>query len=213
MTIQPSNIITPTSMTLIRRDALPTFPVGLQGRERIRRFIRAVSLVSSTLPDRDKFRPDVVTSQKHTFTYEFTNHSVPRGEEITDHSRRKPKMVVFSGMVTETPFFPYTSGGIGGLPFLSRVNDYVQQLIQFAEEREPVFLTSSVLIHPSMGIKSLTIAKDTQTGQAVNIQIALKEVRRVAEIRARPIPDDIAAQLGASPPSVGAGTTGGSTSG
>jgi hypothetical protein len=208
-----SRFIKPSSITLVRRDPLPSLPTTLSAKERIQRFIEAVSLVASPRPDKDKFRADATVQQRHVFSYRFTENHVPRGEAITDHSNRRPIGLAFRGWITDTPFL--TVGGAigagtpGGLPFTNRVHEQLRQLVSFAEAREPLFVATSTFVHPSMAIQSLVMSRTTDTGAAAEISLVMRQIKIVDELRTEPIPDDIAAQLGATPVEVGIpGSTG-----
>ena len=198
--IQPRDIIRPTSMTLVRRDPFRDLPRGIGAKERIAAFIDAVSLVASTKPDPDKFRLDVSTSQRHARSAVFTMNPVPRGNVVTDHSILRPLVVQFTGIITETPFIPYTfTGEAGGVPTISRVQDQLRRLEQFFLEREPLFMASSIRTIDGMGISSLVIGKSPTTGSAVDVQITLQQILFVDVIRDQAVPDTQADQLGASP--------------
>lgn len=198
--IQPRDIVRPTSITLIRRDPLRNLPRGIGAKERIGAFIEAVALVASTKPDPDKFRLDATTSQKHARAVIFTQNPVPRGNIVTDHSILRPLVVQFTGIITETPFIPYTfTGEAGGAPTISRVQDQIRRLEQFFEQREPLFMASSIRTVDGMAISSLTIGKSQSTGAAVDVQMTLQQILFVDAIRDQAVPDTQADQLGASP--------------
>lgn len=197
--IQPSDIITPTSVTLIRRDPLANLPPGLSAKKRIQGFIEAVALVASTLRDPDKFRPDATTSQRQVRSAVFTMNPVPRGNTVTDHSIRRPIIVQFTGVITETPFIQYTASDFGLAPTVSRVQDQLRLIEQFYEEREPLYMASSLGAIDGMGIRTLSTGKGQETGAAVDITITLQQIMFIDAIRDEPIPDSQSAQLGIEP--------------
>lgn len=194
--IQPNDVIRPTSITLVRRDPLPNL-VGLGRKERISAFIEAVSLVASQQRSNDKVRLDATTSQRHSRGAIFTQNPVPRGNIVTDHSIERPLIVQFSGVISETPFYPYTGqNAFGGLPGVSRVQDYIRLLDQFFDERQPLYMASSIRTVDGMGITALNISKSQSTGAAIDVSMSLQQILFVSAIRAEPTPDTQAAQLG-----------------
>ena len=147
VTTGTGGIFGPTSVTIIRRDPLPNLPPGLSAGERLRRFTAAVALVSSPLPNKDKWRADVAKSQSHARKMAITRNPVERGFDSTDHARRLPDVLSFSGIISDSPFLPL------GLPtFLNRAHDQWRKLNQFFEAREPVFVATSLRYYESMMI-------------------------------------------------------------
>lgn len=196
--IAPGDVVTPTSVTLLRRDPLSNLPAGLSAQERIGAFINAVSLVASTRRDPDKIRPDATTRQVQTYSAIFTSNPVPRGNVVTDHSIRMPTVMQFTGIITETPFVAYTARDLGIVGGQSRVLEYKNQLVRFFEEREPLFMTSSLGAIDGMAITKLSIGKNQDTGAAIEVTMTLQQVLFVDEFREEPVRDDLLSQLGGS---------------
>lgn len=207
MTIQLTDLITPTSVTLVRQDVLPNLPPALNAKARIASFLRAVSLVKSTKRDKDKFRPDVTKSQSHNFTYKYTTNRVPRGEPLTDNRIRNPIVFNFTGIITETPFISITDPGgvLSGLPFIDRVNGYLQQLRVMADSGDRFYVYTSTFVHTGMVITRLTVSKGQDTGQAAEVRLSMQQIRTSTEVRVDPLPSDEASQLGLLPTVTGTG--------
>ncbi len=208
--IRPEDVATPTSITLVRRDPLADIPRFLDAKARVRAFIEAVSLVSSTRRDADKVRPDVVTRQQQSDSTVFTKNPVPRGNLVTDHSIRMPTVVQFTGVITETPFIAYTSQDLGVQPGINRVSDYLRQLYEFYERRDPLYMASSIRTINGMAISKLSVGKGQDTGEAVEVSMTLQQILFVDEVRDEPIPETLASQLGAGEASSSVNTIGAS---
>lgn len=200
--VQPEDVITPTSVTLIRRDPFPTVPATTGGRERLRSFVEAVSLVASTKIDKDKFRPDATMRQRHISRRVFTKHPVPRGSTITDHTFERPDILQFTGIITQTPFLDFTSAArlAGRVNGLSRVQEQLRILRGFFKTAEPLFVATSVKAYESMGITSLVEDKNPDTGAAVQVTIVMEAIDTVEALQVEPIPDTLYDQLGLTPP-------------
>ena len=199
---QPGNVIGPTSVTLVKVDPLPALPKSATAAARLARFARAVSLVSTPFPQRDKWRADVAVAQDHARTLTLTDNPVESGVVVTDHSRRDPDRLTFVGVLSETPFFP-----LGFPGFLGRAQDEYRKLQDFFEAREPLFVATSLRVYESMLITSLSTPRNADSGAGIEITVGLRELRIQAEAVGDALIDDAAAGLGGAPV-VNAGTLG-----
>lgn len=206
--VQPQDIITPTSITLVRKDPLRDLPAAVAGQRRLRGFVQAVSLVASTKEDKDKFRADVTMRQRHAMRTRFTQLPIPRGATVTDHSFELPPVLQFTGFITETPFLDFTSAAslAGRVPGLSRVQSQLRILEGFYREREPLFVSTSVRPYPNMAISSFVTDKNPDTGAAVLITLTMQEILTVDSLQIEPIPETLYDQLGSSPIEVATST-------
>lgn len=186
----------PTSVTLIRQDPLPDLPLGEQSAFRIKRRTEAVTLASSPLENKDKFRLDVSTRQSHELNSRFTRHPVARGESITDHRFRRPEAFTYQGWITATPFIPWTGGTFGGSPIGNRLAEQQRQLEAMYNRGEPVLVVTAMKVLANMGIQSLTFSRDTESGAALQVSIRLVEIRIVQEVKAKKICTTDACRLG-----------------
>lgn len=188
--------VKPTSVTLIRQDVLPNLPPGLKTGFRIKRRLRILKLSSSPNPDPDKFRLDVSTAQSYQRSSVFTRHPVERGESVTDHRIRNPKVFVCQGWITATPYIPWTAGSFGGSPVGDYLEKQVRQLEEMDATGEPVLVVTSLKTLPNMGITNIAFDRDQETGAGVRVAIRFREIPLVHELQARPVPTDLVARLG-----------------
>lgn len=191
-------IVGPTSITIIKRDPLPSLPSGLSAIERLRRFTEAIALVASPLKNKDKWRADVAMSQSHDRKMFITRNPVERGFKSTDHMRREPDTLSFNGLISDSPFLP-----LGFPTFQNRAHDQFRRLNQFFEAREPVFVASSLRVYESMGIASINSSRDADTGGAIEVSITFTEIRIEEEVLGDRLIDDAASQYGANAPTDG----------
>ena len=214
MTIRPSNIIRPTSVSIIRKSRWPKAVVqsySLSKKANQRRFAEVISLVSSTRTDQDRSRLDVTKSLVISRSTTYTKNPVPRGNKTTDHSFEDPPTIRFSGIFTETPFIAYSAGDAlglvtrGSLSFYqsdepaSRVQEQLRILQRMRAEREPMFVANSIEPLDNMVITKLVTSKRPDTGAAVVVDIEMQQLDIISEVRREPIPDSLMAQLGLEP--------------
>ena len=204
--VGPGQIIRPRSITIVRTDPIPDLPKSAGAAARLAAAIRAISLVATDIPHEDKWKADAVTSQEHSKELSLTDHPVETGFRITDHSRRMPDVLVFTGIVSDTPTTLLGSaiGQAQALSFKSRSQAEYQRLIEIFKAREPVFVATSLEVYPSMILKSLVTMRDEDTGAAVGVNLMFREVQIREGTLAGALLDDDALFLGAGP-----GTNGG----
>jgi hypothetical protein len=186
----------PTSVTLIRRDPFPTLPVGLSAAERVRRFTSALTLLRAPQDDVDKWRADVAKSQRHSRSLTLTKFPVQKGVDVTDHSRRNPDVFEFDGVLTDSPF------GKFGNPtpiFTNQALRKFQKLNEYFEQREPLFVATSIRVYESIIISRFESYRDEETGGAILISLGFEELRIEAESLGDALVDEEAAMLGGVP--------------
>ena len=181
------------SITIIRQDALPDAGPAVQSALRLARFAQSVALLVTPQPTPDKFFADITTSQTHQFEWDWTDNPVENGATITDHVRRIPAVLDVEGLIVDTPLFPPT-------PFTAnRAQANWQKLLSFANERNLVFVATSLRIYPNMGIMSLTVSRDVTSGGSIPVSISLKEIFISSTTTAQNKLDEAAAAAGALP--------------
>ena len=199
--IGPGQIIRPRSLILIRTDPIPDLPKSAGAAARLKAAVRAIALIATDIPDPDKWKADVAMSQGHKRALEITDHPVETGFRITDHSRLLPDIVVFSGIVSDTPTTPL--GALLSLQqtlfFKSRAHAEFQKFNEFFEDREPLFAATSLRVYPSMLIKEFEVTRDNESGAAIQVDVVLREVQIREEVNAKSLLDDDALFLGAGP--------------
>lgn len=199
--VGPGQIVKPRSITLIRTDPIPDLPKSAGSAARLKAAIRAVALVATDAPDPDKWKADAALSQSHKGALDITDHPVETGFRITDHSRRLPDVIQFTGVVSDTPTTPL--GAFLALEqtlfFKSRAHAEFQKFLEFFKEREPLFVATSLRVIPCMLIKEWEVTRDNESGAAIEVSVLLREIQIRDEVRAGALLDDDALFLGAGP--------------
>lgn len=197
--VRPGGLIGPTSVTIIRTDPLSSLPSGLATAERVARFAKAVALV--TVPDPfslnpDKWRADVAMAQKHAEKYVSTDHPVEQGVDITDHVRRLPDILDFTGLIVDSPFIPFSPSGATPLQ-ANRAHQQLQRLRDFANEREPLFIATSTKVYPNMVLLLVGWDRNPDSGSSIPVTIKAKQVRIQLSVVGDPIVVEDAKEVGA----------------
>lgn len=182
------------SVTIIRQDVIPAAGPGVQSSLRLARFAQSVALLVTPQPDPDKFFADVTSSQTHDFEWAVTQNPIESGSTINDHVRKMPDKLQVTGFITDTPLFPPTP------IFANRAQSEFQKLLSFANEREPVFVATSVRVYSDMIITRLSVSRDQNTGGAIPVSISLQEIQISSASTTKRLVDELAAAVGATPP-------------
>lgn len=208
--VGPGKLVSPKSVTLIRKDPLPNLSPTLAAKERLANVARAISLLATDLPDPDKWKADVATKQSHGGTNEYIDHPMADGSRVTDHRIKKPDTFSFTGIISDTPTgvlgLTTTPFGVVGTEFfLSRSIEEFEKFIEgFFEPGEPVFIATSLRVMPDMLIDSWQVDRDENSGAAIQISVQAHKALFVSESFGPALIDDDAIFLGA-----GAGENGG----
>lgn len=182
------------SVTIIRQDVLPDAGPAVQSGLRLARFAASVAVLVTPIGTPDKFFTDVTHTQTHTFGWEVSKNPVESGGSITDHVRKLFLPFSFSGLITDTPLFP-------PIPFfVNRAQKEFAKLLSFAEERETVFVATSLKVYPEMIISEITVSRDASTGGSIPVSIVLVPAQFAsANTAGAKLLDEAAASAGAVP--------------
>ena len=184
------------SVTIIRTDPLPAAGAAAEQAARGARFLAAVGLLvvrNDNLPD--LLFTDVSTAQNHVFEFQATMNPVQSGATITDHVRQLPVTLSIDGLLVDTPLgFPPT-------PIqLSRASKNFTKLLEFARQRQPVLVATSLQIYESMLITRVTVSRDVDSGSSIPVQIDFREIQIAQQLVGLPAVAESAGAAGAIPP-------------
>jgi hypothetical protein len=149
----------------------------------------------------DSVTLDASVSETHAAEVEVTDHPVEKGANISDHARPKARTLTIEGIVTNTPLAPdqapesTTPTNIranGRTVYDSRAPAYDGTRAGRAY-RDLLALTEGKLITVVTGIESLenmqvtsiSVPRDSKTGQALHFTIQLKQVVQVSNATAK----------------------------
>lgn len=182
------------SVTIIRQDPLPNAGPGVQALARQNRFLQSVAVLVTDVSTPDKFKADVSESQTHDFGMAVTANPVENGSFITDHVRRLQNVLSFSGLITDTPLT------LIPVPIqANRAHREWTKLLAIFNEREPVFVATSLRVYPSMIIEQLTVHRTPDSGGSIPISMTLREIQIASLATNIPLTDQGAAGAGALP--------------
>jgi len=139
---------------------------------------------------------DAVTSVRHTWESEITEHVVESGAAISDHKRRKPDRVEIRAMVTNTPIgAPPRSGfavsttiasvqaGAADAAVLQfsepfdRIADVLATLQRLRSEAIDLTVVTRERTYDNVQITSATVAREN-SDDSIELDISIVEVRR-----------------------------------
>ncbi len=135
---------------------------------------------------------DATMSETHRKEVELTSHPVEEGSVITDHARKKPDKVTIEGIITNTPVGsfprPVFSRGISiqsstdadvepGEP--GRAHEAYAYLKDLMDRRTPVAISTPFEEYESMILKSLSVTRKADVGDALAFTVEAEKVRVV----------------------------------
>lgn len=123
---------------------------------------------------------DATLSEGHTLDSEVTDYPVETGGSITDNVRPKPITVTLEGIVSDTPIGKIAdlrnSEGDNGQMDFSPTDDALAALTAIRDAREPITIASSLQSWDNMVMTSLSIPRDSQTGNALRFSATFQQV-------------------------------------
>lgn len=132
--------------------------------------------------DKSALDIDVSLSESHEMQSDITMNPVEAGADVTDHIQPKPLALTIEGIQSDTPlqFF----GGFQSLLDLVPGNESrSQQAFSFFEKlrinRAMVTVNTGLRSYDNMVLESLTVPRDSKTGQAFRFTAKFKEIRVV----------------------------------
>ena len=141
---------------------------------------------------------DASISETHSDELEVSDHPVEEGSDITDHVRLLPNMFEMTGIVTNTPLVYLASltakSPIQGslLPASNRVDEAYAFLRQLQIDGVLCDVATSLRDYSDMVIVSLVVRREVSTGQALDVTIGFREVRKAKALSIDlPIPQKV----------------------
>ncbi len=126
------------------------------------------------------FELDVAVEEMHTLEADVTEHPVEKGADVTDHIRSRPISVQVVGIVSDTPIGDLaTRRGLFSLPS----NDALAHLLAIRDARLPVTIETSLQRWERMALKSLSMPRDAENGDALQFTALFVQVEIVTNQR------------------------------
>jgi len=125
----------------------------------------------------DEFLPygalelDASIEETHSASNEVTQYPVETGVDITDHVRRQPDRLTIRGIVTDHPLV------FGGALRSGRSLEAYQTILTMVDEAQLISVVTSLRQYQNMVIESVEVPRNPQRGAAVEMVIALRELK------------------------------------
>lgn len=126
---------------------------------------------------------DTVDRENHQWRNEISDYPVEGAANISDNIKQTPDRLEFTCFVSNTPI-EGTLDQVANFAdrFLNgrkRTQDAYNQLLALKKLRIPVTVTTRYRVYENMGIESVSIPREPDTGDALVFDITLKEINIV----------------------------------
>jgi hypothetical protein len=119
---------------------------------------------------------DVSLSEDHVSTCEVTENPVEIGADVTDHVQEKPDTLTIEGLVSDTPI--RLLGNTFGVSD-NRARKTYDILREIKSAKKPITVVTGLRQYTNMILRSLTVPRNAETGQALKFTAEFVEVRLV----------------------------------
>ncbi|NIY14221.1 MAG: hypothetical protein GWM98_04710 [Nitrospinaceae bacterium] len=156
---------------------------------------------------------DASIEERHSIEVDITDSPIEDGSIVSDHIRRRPKVIEINGIVTNTPitFFasltapsPLTSDF---LPSDDRVEAAYSEIERLADVGEIVDVITTLKKYSNMVVQSANFTRNVQNGNILSCSIVCREMIIANQLvdTGLPIPEEIgnavSSNLGTTSPS------------
>jgi hypothetical protein len=129
---------------------------------------------------------DSVLEEAHDNTIRLTQNPIESGVDVTDHAIVVPKKLSMRAVVTDSPLglaaFALLVDSVTNL-FGTSTNENATRsqqayalLLALKERREPIVVTTRLVVYDNMVITRLAVVQDKDTSQAVFLNIELEQI-------------------------------------
>ena len=129
---------------------------------------------------------DSTLEESHNNTVELTQNPIEAGVDITDHAITRPKIVRLRAVVTDSPLgvaafakIVDTITGFFGTSTSSNITRSQQAynaLVVLQEAKEPITLTTRLVVYENMIITGIESSQDKDTSRAAFMDITLEQI-------------------------------------
>ena len=120
---------------------------------------------------------DLVLEEQHTFANRVTSHPVEDGSPIADHIENELLNGSLSALITN--FSLKTEE-----PASNRAQDAFNEIERLWRMRELVTIVTVMRVYEDVAIRSVSVARSSDTGEAIALNVEFQAVRRVSLKRA-----------------------------
>jgi len=128
---------------------------------------------------------DASVSEVHNTEADVTEHPVETGSDISEHYRKRPRMVSIDGIVTATPLetsFPGATAvsavksAISGDDPVASARDLLNS---YFDDAKLITIATSFNTYDNVALLSLKVTRGSRTGQAMHFSCTAKQLRIV----------------------------------
>lgn len=123
---------------------------------------------------------DALLSETHDRSASITDNPIEDGAVVADHITNDPITVSIEGFVTNTPTSLFRNLNALINP-LDRVQDIFDSLELFYEFKSILQVVTNLKVYEDMAIESLSIPKDSASGDAFTFTIDFKKITKVSK--------------------------------
>ena len=127
------------------------------------------------------FEIDIFSSEEHSVESDVTEHLVESGSIMTDHVRRKPRMLSIEGVVSDTPHGDLRDRrSTDTLPS----EDFRLYMDEIQGEGTQIVVITSVRVYENVVLKSFSETVNAQTGKSIRFKATFQQILIVETERA-----------------------------
>lgn len=129
---------------------------------------------------------DSTLEESHDNLIQLTQNPVEYGVDITDHAIVRPKKLVIRAIVTDSPLgvaaFTEIVDSITGLfgsstsANVTRSQQAYNALVALMEAREPIIVTTRLVVYDNMVITGISTTQDKNSSRAVFLNISMEQI-------------------------------------
>jgi hypothetical protein len=115
---------------------------------------------------------DLILTEQHNMDANVTQHPVEDGSVISDHIQNQLENGSLSALITN-----YSLSRFGILT--NKAQDVFDSLVELWEEKTVIAIYTVMKVYEDVAITSMPIARDSDTGEAIVIQVTFSKVEQV----------------------------------
>lgn len=115
---------------------------------------------------------DLILSENHSFGSTVTQFKIEDGSNISDHLQKETRSGSITGLITN---FSITDG----LILSNKAQDVYEKLKELHNKQELVSIVSVMEVYNNVAVTSVTVPRDSATGEAIEVGLSFQEVQVV----------------------------------
>lgn len=147
---------------------------------------KADKVTASALNNLSIITFDLIISETHKLENTVSNMHVEEGVDLSDMIRNKLRLGTLTGMVSD--YSLYALNPFSGVPFLeARKDTAFSALKEIWQKEEPVDIVCVMEVYKDVGIKSIDLMRNGESGEAQEFKITFQElsIRKLQSVDSR----------------------------